>query len=390
MANVYARLSKIHNAVGRSNYINNDERNDVFLHKAQMEYSWQFHSEFEKSQRQGKKKDGLDREALEIVVALPPELYKYPKKLRAVCDDLSKALIQGNNDYEYSVHRPRENNLHMHLLFSERENVLERTPKVYAKDIWQDKDTHKLAKAGASNAELVHRKGEIQKDKDGNIKYKDEPFTAKNKIYKDKAYIKDKSFIVQRVLFEHGFDLNVQDEFTPYLSQKKLYKNAPEEYIRLAKEYNQAVKAYNEAVREHIKLDSSMEEEYIWERQNIESDIRFENQLEIKADPEERPRLSPRAVGVIRDKLYAVLEVLKAYKDRIAQKIVPKAQEKPVVKKITAPEPKQQTTQEPKPQFPNKVSPEKKESVREKLARLQKEVKEKPKPKKEKRRGIER
>lgn len=51
------------------------------------------------------------------------------------------------------------------FFFSERETkCLE--PKVYKKDIWHDKDTHKLAKANSENAVLVHKKGEVQRDKE--------------------------------------------------------------------------------------------------------------------------------------------------------------------------------------------------------------------------------
>ena len=169
----------------------------------------------------------------EIIVALPNELYEDKEKLKRVCDDLVKEITQGKPfDYEYAVHwNKAHTNLHLHFMWSERENVLEREPKVYAKDIWQDKETHKLAKANAEGAELVHRKGEVQKDKDGNIKYKDEPFKAKDVRFKNRSFVQEKNKIISQTLAKYGFNLRVQTKDSPYLSQKKEYKGASQDYI---------------------------------------------------------------------------------------------------------------------------------------------------------------
>lgn len=275
-ASVYGRIQKISNASGRHEYLTSGEKQEeVVLHEVQLQYDWEFHSQFEQAHSQ---KGQSNHVALEVHIALPNELYDDKVKLKEVCDDLVKNIVGENHDYEYAVHWNHDRtNLHVHVMFSERENVKEREVKVYARDIWQDKDTHKLAKANAENAELVHRKGEVQKDKDGNIKYKDEPFTAKDIKFKNIHFPQLKNEITARVLKEHGYDLRVQTKDSPYLSQKKLYKGASADYIEKAKEYNAAVKEYNEAVEQHIKLEPEIAPTYCEIRHDIEEKIREEN-----------------------------------------------------------------------------------------------------------------
>lgn len=49
MPNVFARTTKINNAVGRSAYISDQthKQEEVLLHKAAMVYGWQFYHEYE-------------------------------------------------------------------------------------------------------------------------------------------------------------------------------------------------------------------------------------------------------------------------------------------------------------------------------------------------------
>jgi len=305
MANVYGQLTKINNAQGRSDYISNpDRQEEIVLHDSQMKYDWKFYHEYEKKHSDS---DKTNIEALEIIVALPNELYEEPDKLKAVCGDICQSIIKGNNDYEYSVHwNHNRTNLHMHLMFSEREKVENFEPKLYKKDIWQDKDTGKLAKANAENAILVHRKGDIQKDKEGNIKYNEEPLTAKNRRFNSSTFVQEKNHIISEVMERYGFDLAVQDKTTPYLSQKKLHKGWKEDYLENAREYNEAVKGYNQAVKEHIQIEPEQKEVYVAFRNQIESAVKDENRPQKK--------LTLRAVEIIRDMRDTIRETVQALK----------------------------------------------------------------------------
>ncbi len=211
MANVYGRVTKISNVVGRSNYITDKERQEeIVLHKENMKYSWKEHSAFEKNHQ---KTNVVNNEALEVHIALPNILAKDKEKLELVCDDLSNQIIGENKDYEYSVHwNHNRTNLHVHILFCERENQLYLEPKTYKKDIWQDKDTHKLTKANAENSILVHKKGEVQRDKEGNIKYQTDIFRPKDKKFIERNWVHDKNKIIETVMKSYGYDLEYQDK----------------------------------------------------------------------------------------------------------------------------------------------------------------------------------
>ena len=292
MASVYGRVAKISNAVGRSSYITDpDRQEEIVLHKESMQHSWQVHSAFEKAHQ---KTNVANNEALEVHIALPNALAEDKDKLERVCDDLAHEIVGENKDYEYSVHwNHTRTNLHVHILFSERENQLELDPKIYKKDIWQDKDTHKLAKANAVNAELVHRKGEVQRDKEGNIKYQTDVFKPKDKQYISRNWVQSVRDITQKVLNSHGYELDITTKDSPYLAQKKLYKNARKDYLEKAKEWNAEVKKYNEGVRRHIEIEPDQEENYIAIKKEVLSNVK-------EANAEEK-KITPRAIELVHD-----------------------------------------------------------------------------------------
>lgn len=301
MAGVYGRIAKISNVVGRSNYINDAERQEeIVLHKENMRYSWEEHSAFEKTHQ---KTSVANNEALEIHVALPNILAQDKEKLEQVCDDLANEVVCINKDYEYSVHwNHNRSNLHVHILFSERENQMDLEPKVYKKDIWKDKVTHKLAKAGAENAILVHKKGEVQKDKEGNIKYQTDIFKAKDTKFIQSSFVHEKNRIVERVMQFHGYNLEYQDKDSPYLAQKKLFKGANQDYIDKARAWNEEVKRYNEAVKQHIELEPLKRETY----KTLKKEL-LENVKEANA---EEKKITVRAVDLVKDMANWVCETV--------------------------------------------------------------------------------
>lgn len=251
MPAVFARMTKITNAVGRADYISNKKRQEeIVLHRSSMRYTWDEHAEFEATHR---KSNTENNEAREVMFKLPNELYDNPEELAAVCDAITQRIIGSpDRDYEYAVHwNHSRTNLHCHLLFSERENQTELKPKVYKRDIWYNHETQRIARAGSPGAELIHRKGEVQRDADGNIKYDGDLFTAKDTRFKSRAFSYEKLSIIQNVMNEHGFEYdNTTDKDSPYLPQRKLYKGASEDYLNAARAYNEAVNQYNELIRE--------------------------------------------------------------------------------------------------------------------------------------------
>ncbi len=311
MANAYVQVTKISNAVGRANYISDLERQEeVVLLVDNMTYSWEQHSAFE---TENQKSDVANNEAREIIIALPNNLY-HTDMLKPFCDELVKELIPPNHDNEYAVHwNGTRTNLHIHILFSERANQLEAEPKVYKRDMWYDKESNKMAKANADGAELRYKKGEIQKDKDGNIKYNTDIFLPKDTIFKTKKYTVKTSFEkTQQVFKKFGFDIDIQTFDSPYLSQKKLYKGASDDYIEKASEWNKQVKKYNSNAKKHIELEPDQYENYAVIKKELQSDVK-------EANAEEK-KISIKAIDLVTDMANWASDIVLNLKNYIKRK----------------------------------------------------------------------
>ena len=280
MANIYTRTTKLKNASGRSDYISDiTKQEEIVLNKSNQKHEWSFYDEYEKIHSQNGQ---LNNSAKEEVIALPNELYEDKEKLQTVCDDLATSILGHNRDYQYAVHwNNTRTNLHMHLIYSERERIdlSNAEPKIYKKDMWYDIETNKLAKANAPGAELRYKKGDIQRDKEGNIKYNEEPLTVKDEKFKHKSWKDLLNKQVQITLKKHGYELDIQDYNTPYLSQKKLYKGQNNDLKQITLEYNKTVREHNKQVKLAIKNDSSLEPVMKKIRSGIESDIKDLNQV---------------------------------------------------------------------------------------------------------------
>jgi len=156
MPKIYARETKLKNVVGRSDYINNQERQEeIVFQKSFMENDWNDYVKYEKEHQ---KTNHENIQARETVIALPNELSEHIEVLEKVCDDLGHNLYGFNRDFEYAVHwNESHTNLHAHFIYSERERNQERIAKVYKRDMWYDIETNKMAKANAENAKKSHK-----------------------------------------------------------------------------------------------------------------------------------------------------------------------------------------------------------------------------------------
>lgn len=309
MPNIYCRMTKIYKAGGRAEYITDDpelkkkesgrseyitgntgRQEEVVLHLKNMHYDWKFYSTFEKvfQHNPGQKQT----EARELVIALPNDLagaekgtttQEQLKELSTICHELAQEILGGTHDWEACVHwNHTRTNLHVHLMFSERSVVFESKPKRYSRDIWIYPESKIFAKAHADGAILLHRKGDLQRDKQGNLVYSIEPLTAKDPKFHKRSFILDCNRSVQHVLEKHGYHLDIQDHTTPYLSQRKLLKGASIDYLEKAKEYNKAVKQYNASVRQHLEIEPDKRIDYQKIRAEIEEQVCSENRKEKK------------------------------------------------------------------------------------------------------------
>ncbi|MDN6640810.1 MAG: hypothetical protein L0L10_08510 [Tetragenococcus sp.] len=250
MAKVYSRVTKINNVTGRSDYISNPDRQEFLkLTGKSRDFEWKEYAEFEKENQKSQEKNN---EARELVIALPNEMSESfsDKILEEFSHDLAQELLGENRDYEFALHwNKTQTNFHMHLLFSERERKTERIPKVYKRDMWFDKTTNRMAKANAENAELRHEKGETMKDKQGNIRYDEAPFTKKDSKFTERSWLKSHQETIQNVLAEYHYVLNIFDD-KHEIAQKKLYKGASVDYLEYANHWNQTANRANKALKQ--------------------------------------------------------------------------------------------------------------------------------------------
>lgn len=315
MPNIYARMTKIKDAVGRSEYMTDDpsygrsdyisgrsgRQEEVVIDAKHMHYPWSYYQRYE-SEHAHQVQLYDQNVAREIVIALPNELAGKEKgtttdaqkeRLTEICESLAHEIIGPGHDYECAVHWNHDRtNLHCHLMFSEREVNHDPVIKRYKKDIWIDPESHKLMKAGSTGAVLSHRKGEIMYDANGNVRYDTAPLSAKDPRFKQKSFMKERNLAIQRVLDQYGYHLDIQDKSSPYLSQRKMYKYASADYRKAAVEYNDSVKEYNANVRAHLEIEPEQRERYCEIRSEVEEQVHSSNSKEKK--------ISKRAIDAVK------------------------------------------------------------------------------------------
>lgn len=256
MANIYARETALGNVVGRSDYISNPKRQEeIVLHKKDMKHTWKEYADFEKSNQKSK---NANIQARETVVALPNELSNDSEKLEQFCDLLAKKMYGENRDYEYAVHWNRSRtNLHVHFIYSERERNLESKPKIYKRDLWADKVTGRACKKDNPNAILRAKKGEVMKDKDGNVRYETDPFSSKDKKYNNKSWLKERNLLIKDVFRAFDYEIDIFDRETQ-IARKKLYKGAKNDYLEFAKNWNEKAKQITQNRAEAIPFEQEV------------------------------------------------------------------------------------------------------------------------------------
>lgn len=245
MQKAFARQTKISNVVGRSNYISDPKRQEnIVLHSnTNMQNPWQAYADFEK---QNQKSKVANNQAREIIIPLPHDLVNEEEKLKKVVDDYTKKTLGNNRDFEYAVHWNKDKtNLHAHILFSERERSVERSPKAYKRDMWYDKDTNQMTKANAPNAELRYKKGEVQRDKDGTIKYDEEPFSKKNSYFKTLEFNEEIKKKHEEVMNKHGYQFRMFDKERE-IAQQHVGNKAPQGLKEKIQKHNQEIKQINQ------------------------------------------------------------------------------------------------------------------------------------------------
>ena len=192
----FARMTKLYNIGGRTDYISNPKRQEEILAKSES-VDWKPYQEYEKSHQMSATRNNEGRE---LIIALPNEWAKIPpEQLQSKAQKVAETAIGKSTDMQWAVHwNKAHTNLHLHVVFSERQK--EKEPKRWDRDIYHTEDG-KVARKKADRAKNpdgtdrppVHKKGEL---KDG--------FTAKNPDYNKKSWLYNQKIEIKITLRKLG------------------------------------------------------------------------------------------------------------------------------------------------------------------------------------------
>lgn len=252
--NSFIQISKLTNLKGRIDYITNPKRQEN-LYAVYDTSDEKFWSELGKCNRLEFKKSGSAGkciESRELIIALPEPFCNMDKK--KVLKDFTELFRKsyGVNCIAAMHHNKTKTNLHIHLIFSEREELKNSIEKVATRNMFYDE-----------NGKHIRTKKEIL-DADGKVR-KGCSIIKKGEVYeytrfsKKKAEFKARSFLKGvKILYTEHINSFLQDKdklqvFSNrdiYLPTKKIGKNNPKaEQIR---KNNRARMEWNSIVDEAL------------------------------------------------------------------------------------------------------------------------------------------
>ncbi len=187
-------------------------------------------------------------EAREFIIALPPEMFRYDhdQLLRYVVDKYKEKY---QVECTAALHHNKEmTNFHIHMIYSERRELVEPTVKIATRDRYYDPQ----GKHVRTKKEATDEKGNLlpgySKIPKGEV-YESNRFESKDKRFKDKAFLDEaKEFFIETLnpYLSDKTKLQVFPKNSPYLATKKIGKNNPRaeqirEGNRLRDEWNKQV-----------------------------------------------------------------------------------------------------------------------------------------------------
>lgn len=252
--NSFIQISKLTNLKGRIDYITNPKRQENLyaIYDTADDTFWQ---ELGKCNRLEFKKSGSAGsciESRELIIALP-EQFCYMNKQK-VLEDFTKLFKDnyGVNCIAALHHKKTKTNLHIHLIFAEREELKDGVEKIATRNMFYDEnDRHVRTKK-----EILDSDGNIRKGcsiiKKGEI-YEYNRFSKKKAVFKARSFLKGvKELYTEHInLFLEDKDkLQVFSDKDIYLPTKKVGKNNPK--AEEIKKLNEARTSWNSMVDEAL------------------------------------------------------------------------------------------------------------------------------------------
>jgi len=201
----FVRVSKLPNIVGRADYISNPERQEHIV-LARSYADWKPYQEFERAHQKSSK---ANNEGRELIIALPNEWTQLSENdLSSRMNEMAQQILLDKLEYQWAVHWNKSHtNLHVHLIFSERDRQNTNSREVWDRDIYLTQDG-KVARRKADRAvdrnglvkPPVHRKGEL---KDGGKPV----FSPKNKKFKSREWLNQTKKLVADFYRNYGITI---------------------------------------------------------------------------------------------------------------------------------------------------------------------------------------
>lgn len=234
---------------GRINYIGSDD-NQEYLYSTYETVPKEYWTELARQSQADFKRSGADGsciEAREFIIALPKELMRFDP------DELLKYFVESyrreyNTECIAALHHNHDRtNYHIHLIYSERQQLEEPIRKIAARNMYYDPNGKhvRTKKEATADGKLLPGYRMIPK---GEV-YEERFFDKKNPVFKQKTFTEDaKVFfteLMNRQLSERS-QMQVFPKNSPFLPTKKIGKNNPKtEFI---KESNQLRDKWNEHI----------------------------------------------------------------------------------------------------------------------------------------------
>ena len=169
-------------------------------------------------------------EARELIIALPPSMYKCNhNELLRYCVDKFKEQY-GVECIAALHHNNSKTNLHIHLIYSEREKLKEPIIKIATRNIFIDEN----GKRRRTKKEIVNDDGSLRHGcriiPKGEI-YEKHLFDKKLEIFKDKRFLNNVKEFYTDIINDHVINdaekLKVFPSNSPYIATRKIGKNNP-------------------------------------------------------------------------------------------------------------------------------------------------------------------
>jgi hypothetical protein len=237
MATQYLRITKLHDVRGRIDYISNPERQENLLayrstmdNKMWLALANQNQRSFKNNSR-GVSANGKCIEAREIIFHLPHRFSADPERvLNQIVDDWKNTY---HTDCAAALHWNHDKtNLHIHLIFSERERLDRDKIKYATRNMYYDADWKRCNKADAVH--VIH-KGEPTSP----------PFeNAKTRSFKSYTWL-------EQELKDHYAKLLGLERFERdgiHIPQQKTFKYQNREKAERIRENNKIIQEFNEIV----------------------------------------------------------------------------------------------------------------------------------------------